>query len=81
MKVVLGERLDEALGKALPAIQRAFWKQISLLEKDIRHPSLHAKKYDESADIWQARINKNWRFYFIIEKETIILIKIQKHPK
>jgi plasmid maintenance system killer protein len=41
---------------------------MSLLVQDLHHPSLHAKKYDESNDRWQARVNKNWRFYFRILK-------------
>ena len=31
-----------------------------------QHPSLHAKKYDESTGLWQARANQSWRFYFTI---------------
>jgi hypothetical protein len=33
------------------AIQRAFDKQVRLLAKNLHHPSLHAKKYDESMDL------------------------------
>jgi hypothetical protein len=29
-------------------------------------PSLRAKKYDEAQDYWQARVNRDWRFYFTI---------------
>ena len=39
-------------------------KQFDFLLGDLRHPSLHAKKYEEARDVWQARINKDWRFYF-----------------
>jgi hypothetical protein len=38
---------------------------------DIR--SLHAKKYNESRGLWQARINDDWRFYFTIESDAYIL--------
>ncbi len=62
-------------------IKKALEKQMLHLEQDLRHPSLHAKKYDESSDLWQARINNDWRFYFLIKKDTIILTLIQKHPK
>jgi hypothetical protein len=34
--------------KAPQAIQRAFDKQILLLLEDLHHPSLRARKYDES---------------------------------
>ena len=36
------------------AIQRAFDKQLLRMLQNLRHPSLRAKKYDESADLWQA---------------------------
>jgi hypothetical protein len=45
-----------------PNIRKAFDKQARLLAADLLHPSLRAKKYDESNDIWQARVNKAWRF-------------------
>ena len=48
---------------------------------DLRHPSLHAKKYDEARDVWQGRINDDWRFYFVIENDTYILISMTPHPK
>ena len=45
------------------AIQKAFDKQIGLLAENLNHPSLHAKKYDEATDLWQARVNRDWRFF------------------
>ncbi|HYN25715.1 MAG TPA: hypothetical protein VES69_11810 [Pyrinomonadaceae bacterium] len=52
-----------------------------MLLQDLRHPSLRAKKYDERRDIWQARVNRNWRFYFTIEHEAYHLHDIIPHPK
>jgi mRNA-degrading endonuclease RelE of RelBE toxin-antitoxin system len=60
-------------------IKKKLKKQISYLIKDIRHPSLHAKKYDESLDLWQARVDKRVRFYFFIEGKTYILLDIENH--
>ncbi|MDO8567075.1 MAG: hypothetical protein Q7R58_02910 [bacterium] len=47
---------------------------------DIRHPSLRAKKYDETHDVWQARVTNNVRFYFFIEGDVYYLIDIERHP-
>jgi len=47
----------------------------------LRHPSLRAKKYDEARDIWQARINSGWRFYFKIEEDVYYLLDVIPHPK
>jgi hypothetical protein len=43
------------------------------------HPSLRAKKYD--TERWQARVTRDWRFYFRIEGDSYILLDIMRHPK
>lgn len=62
-----------------PVIRKKFEKQLKFLLNDMRHPSLRAKKYDESRDIWQARIDKKFRFYFKIEKDAYVLLQIKTH--
>ncbi|HYQ87366.1 MAG TPA: hypothetical protein VES59_09015 [Bacteroidota bacterium] len=62
-------------------IQRAFDRRLLFLARDLRHPSLRAKKYDEARGIWQARVTKGWRFYFTIEGGTYHLHDIIPHPK
>jgi len=47
----------------------------------LKHPSLHAKKYDEVEDRWQARINDDWRFYFKIDRDTYYISELIPHPK
>ena len=59
MKRVLTERARESYVEAPPAVRKAFDKQAKLLEQKLRHPSLRAKKYDESKDRRQARINRH----------------------
>ena len=49
--------------------------------QNLQHPSLHAKKYDEANDRWQARVNKSWRFYFTISNDTYHILKLIPHPK
>ncbi len=56
-------------------------KQFNFLLKNLNHPSLHAKKYDETQDIWQGRITGDWRFYFKIYHNIYEIITIIKHPK
>ena len=74
-------RFDRDLASAPLAIQRAFEKQLGYLLRDLRHPSLRAKKYDDARGIWQARVTLNWRFYFTIEGDTYTLLTIRSHPK
>jgi len=63
------------------SIRRKFEKQLTFLLRDIRYPSLRAKKYLENEDIWQARVDEDIRFYFQIENDTYILLDIMRHPK
>ena len=63
------------------SVQKAFDKQVRLLAENLLHPSLRAKKFSESGNIWQARVNKNWRFYFQIESDTYLIVRIIPHPK
>jgi mRNA-degrading endonuclease RelE of RelBE toxin-antitoxin system len=68
--------------QSLPAkLQTRVDKQLAFLLRNLRHPSLRAKKYGEANDIWQARINKDYRFYFCIEDDIYKIISIIPHPK
>lgn len=81
MKFDFSPHFTRSYKKAPPAIQRAFDKQSLLLLQDLRHPSLRAKKYDEEADKWQARVTRDWRFYFLIRGDVYYLVDIIPHPK
>jgi len=67
--------------EAPPAVQKAFDKQAKLLVENFRRPSLRAKKYDEARSIWQARVNRDWRFYFLITGDTYLILNVIPHPK
>jgi mRNA-degrading endonuclease RelE of RelBE toxin-antitoxin system len=56
-------------------------KQFAFLQNDLRHPSLQAKKYDERNDIWQGRVNRDYRFYFRIVDDAYLILRIIPHPK
>lgn len=60
-------------------IKEKFKKQVGYLLKNLRHPSLRVKKYDEERGAWQARVNQKYRFYFLIEKDAYILLNIKPH--
>lgn len=78
---VLSVPAEEAYDALSMKLQAQFDKQLGLLLKDLRHPSLHAKKYDAANDIWQARINRDYRFYFLIHDDAYYILSITKHPK
>ena len=64
MRLIYTERFRRSYASAPSHLQRAFDRRVALLVSNLRHPSLRAKKYDEARDIWQARVTRDWRFYF-----------------
>ena len=74
-------RSEEDYRNAPAEIQRAFEKQVRLLAQSLTHPSLRSKKYDESAGLWQARVNRDWRFFFLIQGNTYVMATIVPHPR
>jgi mRNA-degrading endonuclease RelE of RelBE toxin-antitoxin system len=81
MKVAFSNRAIESLSEAPTNVRRTFEKQLRFLLGNLQHPSLHAKKYDESKNLWQARVNQNWRFYFTISGDTYCIEDVIAHPK
>ena len=81
IKLIRTTHFERNYAKAPPQVQRAFDKQSSLLLQNLHHPSLRAKKYDESLGLWQARVNKDWRFYFLIQHDGYLVVNIIPHPK
>ena len=81
MKIRRTTHFDRRYSKAPKEIQSALDKQSLLLIQNLHHPSLRAKKYDESQDLWQARVNRDWRFYFVIQGDVYYFVDIMRHPK
>jgi mRNA-degrading endonuclease RelE of RelBE toxin-antitoxin system len=81
MRLLRTTHFERSYSKAPKEIQQAFDKQSLLLLQNLRHPSLHAKKYDEGKNRWQARVTRGWRFYFTIDDDAYTLLDITSHPK
>ena len=79
MKTRYALRFKEQLRHLPFDIRRKFYKQVQYLTANLTHPSLRAKKYDEARGIWQARVDRSYRFYFTIEKDVYILTEIIRH--
>jgi hypothetical protein len=72
MKADYSERAGKSLLGLPDDVRKAPCKQVRFPEQNLRHPSLRAKKHDESLHLWQARVNADWRFY---------IVDIIPHPK
>ncbi len=81
MKFFFSSRALDDYDHLPPRLQKLFEKQLEFLLHNLRYPSLRAKKYDETTDRWQARVNDEYRFYFQIEKDVYVIVAIIKHPK
>ncbi|MBI2122419.1 MAG: hypothetical protein HYT98_04880 [Candidatus Sungbacteria bacterium] len=79
MRTMALKKFDEQYAALPENLKRKIDKQIRYLILNLRHPSLHSKKYSETENLWQARIDDNYRFYFKIDYETYILVLIKKH--
>ena len=53
MKIAYAPGILDALEEAPVPVRKAFFKQVRFLAQNLKHPSLHAKKYDESRDLWR----------------------------
>jgi mRNA interferase RelE/StbE len=65
-----------------PNLRRQLEKQFRFLLEDLRHPSLQAKKYPEAGEgVWQGRVSRDYRFYFVIEEDVYVVLRVIAHPK
>lgn len=54
MKVRFAARAVKAYAALEAGVRKAFGKRLKFLLDNLNHPSLHAKKYNETKGIWQA---------------------------
>jgi len=79
MKIVFSEPFQKRYKYLSDPLKERFKKQLAFLVKNLRHPSLRAKKYDGGEDIWQARVDWHHRFYFQIRGDTYYILNLRKH--
>lgn len=80
MKLVFTARAEQDYDRLSTKLRAQADKQLDFLVHDLRYPSLHAKKYDEHRDIWQARSSRDYRVFFLITRDTYVLLALKKHP-
>jgi mRNA-degrading endonuclease RelE of RelBE toxin-antitoxin system len=81
MKTEFSPRAAKDYRNLTPELKTLVRKQLGLLRDNFRHPSLDAKKYGGTDDVWQGRVNRNYRFYFRIIDDTYQILMIIPHPK
>jgi mRNA-degrading endonuclease RelE of RelBE toxin-antitoxin system len=80
VRLVFTARAERDYDRLSPRLKAQADKQLDLLARDLRYPSLHAKKYGERRDIWQARLSRDYRVFFRMADDAYVLLTLQKHP-
>jgi mRNA-degrading endonuclease RelE of RelBE toxin-antitoxin system len=81
MKPVFTKPFVRDYQKLPPDRQEQFDKQLELLLKNSRHPSLQARIVDPKRRIWKAIVGAGYRFTFQIERDTITLRRTGTHDE
>ena len=81
MKVIFLKEFEVAVAKLPKHIQKKFNQKFTYLVDNPRHPSLHCKRVQGTADIWEARVDIQYRMTFQIFKDTLIFRRIGNHDE
>jgi len=81
MYVQLTDKAIKDFDKLPKQIQKKVRKQFGYLNENFSHPSLNAKLYNRNDNLWQARIDKSYRFYFYIVDPNYVVVALIQHPK
>ena len=81
LQVFYTKKFTKSYRKLPPSIQKKFDKQIKFLLKDLRYPSIQAKKEEGFENVWEGRVDRHYRFSFTIESDTIILLRVGPHDE
>ena len=80
MNIKLNKKAEKGYIKLSPEIKNKANKKFLLLDIDIHHPQLYTKKMGGS-DRWEARIDYHYRFTFVVENNTILILSIGPHDE
>jgi len=79
MKYARTERFKKAAAKLPPEIQEKVAKAFRLFKENPRHPSLGVKRIQGMPDVWEGRIDRNYRFTFHYEGDVCVFRNIGPH--
>lgn len=79
MEIKFLPKAEKAYLKLPPHIRQKTQKSIGFLLTNPKHPSLNLKKKKGYENIWEARIDRNYRFTFIKDKELYVILTMGPH--
>ena len=80
MKILYSQRFLKSYKKLPLYIRQKADKQIKHLLMDLHYPSLRSKKM-EGKNLWEARVDRSYRFTFEKSEDTIILRTVGPHDE
>jgi mRNA-degrading endonuclease RelE of RelBE toxin-antitoxin system len=60
-------------------IRKKFYRQLAKLRENFRYPSLQVEKMPGHQGVYEARVDRHYRFTFHLENDTIVLRVIGPH--
>jgi mRNA-degrading endonuclease RelE of RelBE toxin-antitoxin system len=81
MRVIFLKEFENSFSVLPKHIQKKFNQKFTFLVENSRHPSLHCKRVRRTADIWEARVDIQFRMTFQIHENTLIMRRIGNHDE
>ncbi len=78
MTIVYAPKAWKQIQKLPSHIQKKAFRQFETLLNNPNHPSLHVKKKEGSRE-FEGRIDIHYRFSFVIESKTVLVLTIGMH--
>lgn len=79
MKVQTTRPFDRDYARLPDDLKERVDKQLDLLLKDARHPSLRLKRMRGTANIWEAHVTRGYQMTLEVSEDSIILRRIGPH--
>ncbi len=79
MPLVITRRFKKAYQKLPARIQKKVKKALTLLDENPRHPSLRVRKIQGTPDIFEGRIDRQYRFSFQFSGQDKVLRNVDNH--
>lgn len=76
LRLTLTERFRKSALELEPDVREKLKKQLGLLASDPRHPSLRVKKIKGTGSIFEARVDRDFRFTFEYGGKHEIVLRV-----
>ncbi len=79
MTIVVSKRFHREYRKLPLTVQKKVDRQLRRLAENIQHPSLKARKMEGASNIWEVRVDLQFRLTFQLDGELAQLRRVGTH--